>query len=245
MPAEKKVKQLSKMRRQSTFLNEVVAPVIVLLLYSFLLTVVLYLTLEPALHPNLHPRLLNFGTYMVHFHPRMCRYCPYVVGALYVLLIQVKLFAPIYWQYRMRSRGLLAPTELKSGQYLNQCMKQTFPVLPPQAWQILNQVFPGLLVKVPGMRGTHWEVLSHDERLRELRLALQYVHDPLSIKCWRLYPRRLSCTAKLTGKGMRTVAELTFSADSAMDYHTVYAIIDQTNGCLKAAMTDELPVECY
>ncbi len=34
---------------------------------------------------------------------------------------------------------------------------------------------------------------------------------------------------------MATIAELTYSADSAMDYQSVYAIIDQTNGCIKAA----------
>ena len=137
---------------------------------------------------------------------------------------------------RMRSRGLLAPSDLKSGQYLNQSMKQMLPVLLPQAWQILQENFPGLLVRMPDVRGTHWEMRSCDQRRSEMCLTLQYVHDPLSIKCWRLYPRRLSCLIKLRAKGVATIAEITYSAGSAMDYQTVYAIIDQTNSSIGAAM---------
>jgi hypothetical protein len=243
--AGKRGRQAALTRRQKMLVNEVLIPIVLIVLVLAIASAVSYVIVEPIFHPNLHPRLVKFGTYMVHFHPRLCHYTPFAAVSLFVLLHLSRFLAPIYWQIRMRKKGLIAPSDLKSSRYLNQGMVQTIPVLLPEAWQTLKSQFPGMLIRVPCMRDTHWEVLNYDERRRELRLVLQYVHTPLGIKSWRLYPRRLFCNARLTGKGMRTEAELTYTADSAMDYQTVYGIIDQTNGCLHAAMKGRPAVECY
>ncbi len=153
----KKVKQQTMTRHRRMLVQGVLTPIVILLLCLGLAASVTYLTVEPAIHPNLHPRLVKFGLYMTHFHPRLCRYCPIAAGVVYVLLLLAKPFAPIYWQMRLRKRRLLVPADLKSGQYLNQSLKQRMPVLLPQAWQILKEVLPGLSVKAPGVRGTHWE----------------------------------------------------------------------------------------
>jgi hypothetical protein len=204
-------------------------------------TLVSYVIVDPLLRPNLHPRLTRIERYLVRFHPRLVRYVP--IAALISLQIAL-LSLKLQTHYSVRKRGLLSPRELKSGRYLNQSMEQTIGLLPPEAWQVVKLALPGLCISVPDLRSSHWELLEENEIKREMRLVLQYVHNPLGIKIWRLYPRRMLCTVKLKGKGVSTKVELTYSADSAMDYRTVYEIIDQTNKEISAAMAAEKAVRC-
>jgi hypothetical protein len=241
VPATKGKKSQLPRRRKAPIFDWLV-PVFLLLLIVGVAALFSYLIVEPLVHPNLHPRLIRFGTYLVHFHPRLCRYFPGALLAGVITLHLTALFALAHRQYQMRKRGPLVLSDLKSNQYLNQTMTQTIALLPPEAWQVVKLAFPGLLISVPGMRCPHWEVLEIDELRREMRLALRYVHDPLGIKVWRLYPRRISCSVRLRAKGVRTNVELTYNADSAMDYQTVYQIIDQTKASINMAMEAEKAV---
>jgi hypothetical protein len=200
-----------------------------------------YLFLGPLVHPNLHPRLVRFGIYLAHHHPRLMKAMPGLLLSLVVVLNMTKLLAPIWWQYQSRKRGLLNKPSRKNVDLLDQTIKETYPLLLPQAWSKLRSSLPGLLVKVPDLRATHWELVEVNEYDRQLRLIMHYVHDPLYTKYWRVYPRRISCVVKLAGKGVRSVAEFTYHADSVMDYRTVTAIIEQTISQVKAAIEDNGP----
>src|ERR1700733_1435093 len=178
------------------------------LLFALMATAVAtsYLFLGPLVHPNLHPRLVKFGIYLAHHHPRLMKAMPGLLLGLVVVLNLTKLLAPIWWQYQSRKRGLLNKTSRKNVDFLDQTIKETYQVLLPQAWSNLKSSLPGLLVKVRDLRATHWELVEANENDRQLRLTMQYVHDPLYTKYWRVYPRRISCIVKLKGKGVRSVA---------------------------------------
>ena len=216
-------------KRGNAFLKESLPAFCALLLILTVATVATYLITDPLIHPTHHPRLIGFYTYMTHFHPRMCKAATYslICGAVFCQFSIV--FASLYWKYKIRTKGLLWQGELKSRTYLDRPMQKTLPLVLPQAWAAINEIFPGLVVRGGNVHGAHWAVTRKDEGLRELDIELRYVHDPLGIKVWRLYPRRLACTIKLKAKGVSTVAELTYHADSAMDYRSVYEMIDQTN----------------
>jgi len=216
-------------KRGNAFLKESLPAFCALLLILAVATLITYLITDPLLHPTHHPRLIGFYTYMTHFHPRMCKAATYsLIGGAIVCQFSI-IFAPLYWKYRIRKKGPLTQGELKSRTYLNRPMQKTMPLVLPQAWMAINEIFPGLIVRGGNVHGAHWVVTRKDEGRRELDIELRYVHDPLGIEVWRLYPRRLACTIKLKAKGVSTVAELTYHADSAMDYRSVYEMIDQTN----------------
>jgi len=231
-------------RRQKTLIWDWLVPISLMMFIVGCATLVTYLVVEPLLHPHLHPRLVKWGTYLVHYHPRLCRYFPIAIVSASILLQIIATFLPVFRRYWVRKRGIRTAADLKIGRYLNQKMEQTIALLLPEAWQVVRLALPGLYVTVPDIRSSHWEVLEINEVRREMRLSLRYFHDPLGIKIWRLYPRQILCHVKLRAKGVRTNIELTYTADSAMDYPTVYNIIDKTNENIKAAMEAERAVRC-
>jgi len=227
-------------KRGNPFVRETFFAVLALLVILSIATLTSYLIADPLLHPTHHPRLIKFSYNLTHFHPRLCKVAAYGSVALLVLAQLSLLVAPLYHKYKVRKKGLLIQGDLRSKIYLNQAMQKTLPLVLPQAWLAINEIFPGLIVRAGEVHAAHWQVVSRDEGRRELQLELRYVHDPLGIKSWRLYPRRLTCTVKLRAKGVSTIAELTYKAASAMDYRTVYEIIDQTNTAVAQA---KLPLE--
>jgi len=191
---------------------------------------------DPIVHPNLHPTLARFYHYLVHYHPRLTRSIPYALIGLVISLQTLALFAPAWHKLQGRIKILPPRGVRKSLAILDQITKECYAALLPDAWMNLKDAFPGLFIKVPDVRGTHWELLDIDENKRQIRLVLRYVHDPLFIKRWRLYPRKLLCVVRLKGKGVRSEAEFLFHADSAMDYASVLEIIERTNSLLREAI---------
>ena len=223
-------------RRQTQLLNEFILPLSIFFAILASSAIITYLIADPLIYPNRHPRIQRFTKELAHHHPRLYRIACVLPICVVPLALIMRLAAPIYGKHRWRKKTLLSPPVMKHQNYLNHPIKESFSVLLPQAWQKAKDVLPGLFIQIPDVRRTHWELLEQNENRQELRLQLRYVHDPLAIKPWRLYPRKLSCTLKLTGKGMRSEAALCFYADSTMDYKTVYTIIDHTRASVKAAM---------
>ncbi|MBS1993957.1 MAG: hypothetical protein JSS83_25775 [Cyanobacteria bacterium SZAS LIN-3] len=191
-----------------------------------------YLVMDPLVHPSHHPTLIKFYTYMARFHPRLCQMSGLGLIALAALAQTCTVIGPLYLKYVVRKKGRLGETNLKSARYLDQVISLTAPLLVPQTWQALKNELPGMAVQGADMRRSCWMVVAHDEGRRELQLELRYVHNPLGIKCWRLYPRRLTCAVKLRAKGVSTIVDLKYHADSVMDYRLIYEIIDQTNAAV-------------
>jgi len=227
-------------KRGNPFVRETLFAVLGLLLILSIATLATYLITDPLLHPTHHPRLIKFFYCMTHYHPRLCKVATWGAIGLAVFAQLSVLLAPLYFKYKVRKKGPLTQGDLRSKTYLNQAMQKTLPLVLPQAWLAINEVFPGLIVSAGDVYSAHWRVTNRDEGRRELHLELLYVHDVRGMKSWRLYTRRLTCTIKLRAKGVSTVAELTYNASSAMDDPTVYAIIDQTNLAVAQA---QLPAE--
>lgn len=227
---------LRKRKKSSSWLGAI--PYIALLLILGSAVAATYL-IDVPLHPNLHPRLTTFCTYLAHNHPRLSQL---VTTAPLLGFVGLQLFiamATFYHKFQVRKNGLLSSDDLRLAEYLNCSIRETYCVVQPIAWKNLKDVLPGLLVKAPDVRAVHWELIELDENLRQLRLELRYVHDPLGIKVNRLYPRKLSCLATLRGKGTSTEVEFKYSADSAMDYQSVRGIIDDTHSQVRASMESQ------
>jgi hypothetical protein len=164
---------------------------------------------------------------------------PVVLIVMFITAQTGAYFAPIWHNFRWRIKVLPPRGDRKSTAILDQVTKEAYAALLPDAWASLKDVTPGLFIKVPDVRGTHWELVDIDENKRKIRLAMRYVHDPLFLERWRLYPRKVLCTLALNGKGVRSEAEFIYHADSAMDYSTVLAIIKQTNDQIRLAVERE------
>jgi hypothetical protein len=238
----RKAKPITRIRRRSSAIKDVGISLALLLSIVSIAAVVTYVVTGPLIHPNLHPRLMKLGFYFVHYHPRLMKLITCLIIGLLPTLQLSALLAPIWWHYQSRKRGLLHKTGPKTFDLLDQSIKETYPVLLPQAWRNVKNSFPGLFVKVPDLRATHWELVEANENNRQLRLVMHYVHDPLHTKYWRVYPRRISCIVKVKGRGVRSEVEFTYHADSAMDYQTVAAIIRQTISQVKTAIEDDRPL---
>jgi hypothetical protein len=156
------------------------------------------------------------------------------------LFIGLHLFAGLYFPLRSswqaRKNGLLSSDDLQLNSYLNGAIKERFHVVQPLAWQILRDVLPGMVIKVPDVRTAHWEAVTVNENRHEIQLEMRYVQNPLGVKVSRLYPRKLSCAARLIGSGASSEVVFTFSAESAMDYQNVCEIITSTLEQVRCAM---------
>lgn len=208
-------------------------------------TAVTYIVVDPIAYPNRHPRLARLGYELTHYHPRLLKcltwggLITFISGHAFLIFM-----APGMLARQARKKGRLKPSKLRVSEYLDKPIQSTMPVLLSQSWSRLNDILPGLCVRVPDMRPAFWEASQIDENRHVMQLRLWYVHDPLARKCSRLYPRQLTCTVKLKGRGVRTDMELKYHADSPMDNETLFAIIDRTNALIKDAIATEPETPC-
>jgi hypothetical protein len=199
----------------------------------------IYVFMDVLIHPRLHPRVYAVMHEIQHRHPRLAKalvYTPLAVGFGGQIVL---VWAAGRAQRRLRSRGLVNKAPLKVVQSLAQTVIVKSSLLPNVGWTLISEVAPGLCVEAPDVRRTHWELISVDERRREMVLELRYTVNPLGAKVWTLYPRRLTCRLHLKGKGVRSELELRFQADSPMDYANVQALIDDSCRQLKQAVSEE------
>lgn len=202
----------------------------------FLLLIIILLasfSTDVLMHPNLHPRLFGFFHYLIHYHPRLCRLLVYVayLGLVFLAPLTRRLSS-----WLMRKNGLLSDEKLRLTTYLNCPRLEKYPLVEPELWQRLAKVLPGLVIKLPDLRAAHWQMKAVDFSRKEIFLELWYVQNPLGIKVSRLYPRKLKCRARVISKGTSSVVEFFFSADSAMDYENVRAIIGSTVSQLRESL---------
>ncbi len=202
--------------------------VLIVLLASF--------STDVLMHPNLHPRLFGFLHYLIHYHPRLCRLLVYGLFLAYLGLVFLAPLTRRLSSWRMRKNGLLSDEKLRLTTYLNCPRLEKYPLVEPELWQRLAQVLPGLVIKLPDLRAAHWQMKAVDFGRKEILLQLWYVQNPLGIKVSRLYPRKLNCRARVISKGTSSVVEFFFSADSAMDYENVRAIISSTISQLRESL---------
>lgn len=171
----------------------------------------------------------NYGTHMAQ-----------MFWVLMLTFLAASFFAHFVMPYRMMKHGLLKNTPLMLTHYLNTPVKQDLVVTAPEAWGRLHDSLTEQIIKTPDTKFTHWEVADINDRNKTMTLAMRYVHNPLGRKPHEVFARQLSCNLKLTGKGTRSEVELTFTAHSAMDYRTVYAIVEETKLAVKNATSERI-----
>ncbi len=208
------------------------SPVFLLVLIILLAT----FSTDVLMHPNLHPRLFGFFHYLTHYHPRLCRLLVYGLFLAYLGLVFLAPLVPRLSSWRMRKNGLLTDEKLRLTTYLNCPRLEKYPLVEPELWQRLGKVLPGLVIKLPDLRAAHWQMKAVDFSRKEFFLELWYVPNPMGIKVSRLYPRKLKCRARVISKGTSSAVEFCFSADSAMDYENVRAIIGSTIAQIKESL---------
>ncbi|MBL8081987.1 MAG: hypothetical protein JNN26_05200 [Candidatus Obscuribacter sp.] len=208
------------------------SPVFLLVLIILLAT----FSTDVLMHPNLHPRLFGFFHYLTHYHPRLCRLLVYGLFLAYLGLVFLAPLVPRLSSWRMRKNGLLTDEKLRLTTYLNCPRLEKYPLVEPELWQRLGKVLPGLVIKLPDLRAAHWQMKAVNFSRKEFFLELWYVPNPMGIKVSRLYPRKLKCRARVISKGTSSAVEFCFSADSAMDYENVRAIIGSTIAQIKESL---------
>jgi len=142
----------------------------------------------------------------------------------------------IHW---LRVKGLLHKAILKLAGYLEHPIKILVPVTFTQLWNDLQMTMSETLIKTPDIRTTHWMLTAADENQGTMEFELCYMRQPLGTKAWRMYPRRILCTAELIGRGVRTEVQLTYHAQSAMDYPIVFEIINTTNAAIEKILPND------
>jgi len=211
------------------------ANVLLFLLPFFLI----YLCLECVIHPRRHPRLYAVVHEIQHRHPRLAKSlgcAPFVVVVGGQLLVIAAVGAQ---QRRLRVRGRLSKPPLRIAEMLGQTAIVKTPLLPNVAWTLTTELAQGLCVEAPDVRTTHWELVSMNDRRREMVLELRYTGNPLGAKQWQVYPRRLTCRLTLKGKSVRSELHLRFTADSPMNYANVEALIADTSRQLELILAPE------
>lgn len=209
-----------------------VSPVFFLVLIILLAT----FSTDVLMHPNLHPRLFGFFYYVTHYHPRLSRLLVYGLFSAYLGLVFLAPLTRRLSSWRMRKNGLLSDEKLRLTTYLNCPRLEKYPLVQSELWQRLGRVLPGLVIKLPDLRAAHWQMKAVDFSRKEFFLELWYVQNPLGLNVSRLYPRKLNCRARVISKGTSSVVEFFFSADSAMDYENVSAIIGSTISQIKESL---------
>lgn len=198
-------------------------------------------SMEILRHPNLHPRIFKVIHWLM---PNYSKDSSFIIVWLSILLLffqfSIRALAPLIAKWSVLKNGRLSGDGLKLNSYLNRPFTEEYHELQPIAWQKLKDVLPGLLVKIPDLRAAKWELLGIDSEKKEIRLEMWYVQNPIGIKVSRLFPRKLNCVAKLSGKGTCSDVEFTFTANSPMDYQNVHAIISSTTSQLRTAMNRRL-----
>jgi hypothetical protein len=229
-------KQLTRRQKE---LREKFIPFAFLLLMLVPAIVLTTIITGPLMHPNLHPRLVWFGSEMMHHHPRIMHAVTFVGISVLLGLYTAPTWLALQTSVSARKKGLLAKPEGQTAAYFDRPLKQSFTTDTPATWRHLQSVLPGLTIKVPGIRHSHWEVIEINDRFKQIKAALTYVHDPLGAKPSRLYPRTVLCTATVSGTGTKSDIQLAYRAKSAMDFQNACAIIDQTNNAIRESLRND------
>lgn len=170
--------------------------------------------------------------YFGHHHPRLMQAVDVAVPIL------ICWFCLSLFNMARQKRGLLRRPDLKLNHYLNYSFEKTYPVFAGEAFERLVDRLRAHTVKTPDTRLAFWELTSLSEPDNCAHFRLQYVRVPLGTKPWRLYPRTVDCTIRLLSTGISTIVNVSYHANSSMDYPIVCEIIDRTNEEIDRCMAE-------
>ena len=146
-------------------------------------------------------------------------------------------FALYKLPYKQSRRGKLRDANLKFLVELNSPIKRNYPILYVTAKARLVDGLDGAVVKTGSTRPAVWR--QSENGGDKMTFVLEYDHTTLGTKISQLYRRRLSLDVHVKSKGINTQLELTYAAQSAMDYQTVHELIHATDQRLKEILIDK------
>lgn len=224
-------------RRQKAIRNNV-SPVFALILIVAIAAGFTWLVTEPVSHPNRHPRLVRFYNEFQRFHPRLAKVVLMSPLALYISLIFLKPMLPLVAEHNQVKKRLQSMRKQSGETCSSMRSAQDLPLELKSAWAWLADSLPGMQISAPGIRETGWRLLQKNEAALTMTVMLNYCHNHTGVNSSQMYPRLLTCVARLSGAGTSSFLTLEYAAQSAMDHTTVQAIIDKTNAALEAAAVD-------
>lgn len=125
---------------------------------------------------------------------------------------------------------LVAMKKKRSEELLDHPSTLTFRMDAQTAFKNLLIDLPGMPIELPGIRATNWRLVESNPSRLHLRLQLRYFHCVTGGNSSQLYPRTISCDARVSSNGILTSeVTLVYGSESAMDYGTVENIVQATN----------------
>jgi len=144
-----------------------------------------------------------------------------------------------YMQFYSRMKKFSPGLRKKVGQCFDTPIKSEYFLTPAETTDRLTECLNRLPVKTADTRWACWVPVCADSDTGT-RYELRYTNVPIGRKKSQIYPRSLSMTSKVEGKGMRSNVELTFHAESPSDYANACNIVRETNQAVAAALGDSL-----
>ena len=184
--------------------------------------------------------ILSYGAFYLvqmtqfsHLHPRLL-----LCSKTFTIMFLIWSFFLLYkLPYQQRCRGRLRAANFKLLAELNFPLKRNYPILYVTAKTRLIDGLDGAVVKTGSTRPAFWRLTETGADI--LTFVLEYDHTTLGTKISQLYRRRLSLDVHVKSKGINTQLELTYAAQSAMDYQTVHELIHATDQRLKEILIDK------